>query len=93
MGFFWDFLSNIDNFQWVIKKAFDSIDVDGNGEIEPEEILNTINYINSYYDTGIHPTEDQLKLGIEFCDVDKNGKINFDEFMSLLKKLSKYEFQ
>lgn len=92
MGYFWDFLSNIDNFEWVIRKAFNSIDTDGSGEISPDEILNTINYINSYCDTGISPTEEQLKMGISYCDIDKNGKLNFDEFMNLLRKLARYEF-
>jgi len=92
MGFLWNFLTNIDNFQWVIEKAFNQVDVDGSGEISAEEIENAISYINSYYDTGFHPTLDQIKIGVEFCDVDKSGKISFPEFMDLLRKLSRYEF-
>jgi Ca2+-binding EF-hand superfamily protein len=92
MCYFWDFLSNVDNYEWVVRKAFNTVDTNGSGEISSEEILNTINYVNSYYDTGVRPTEEQLKIGITYCDVDKNGKISFNEFMELLRKLSKHDF-
>lgn len=92
MGFLWNFLSNIDNYQWVIERAFNQVDVDASGEISAEEIETAISHINSYYDTGFHPNLEHIKVGVTFCDFDKSGKISFTEFMDLLRKLSKYEF-
>ena len=92
MGYIWDFLTNVDNYEWAVKKAFDQVDKDGSGEISSDEILNCITYINSYYDTGIHPSDEELKKGIEICDEDKSGKISFKEMMNLLRRLAKYQF-
>ena len=92
MGWIWDFLTNLDNLRPVIQKAFNCIDRDGSGEISSNDLLSCITSINQYYDTGIHPTEEELKFAIVFADEDRSGKISFEEFMNLLKKLSYYEF-
>lgn len=92
MGWIWDALTNVENYEFIIKKAFDYVDSDGSGEISSNEILSIIQSINSYYDTGIHPTPEQLSLAITACDEDKSGKISFKELMNLLKRLSKYQF-
>ena len=92
MSYYWNSLSNIENYEFIIKKAFNMIDKDGSGEISPDEIFCIINIINYYYDTGIHPSEETLKTAINSVDEDRSGKISFKELMNLLVKLSKYEF-
>ncbi len=92
MGYFWEFLTNIDNYEWVIRKVFDSVDIDKSGEIGAEDIISAINSLNSYYDTGFQPTLEHLQHAIALFDLDKSGKICFNEFMGILRKLSKHEF-
>jgi Ca2+-binding EF-hand superfamily protein len=91
-SYLWSALSNIENYEFVIRKAFDLVDLDKSGEISSDEILGVITTLNSYYDSGIHPSEEQLKLAITLVDEDRSGKISFKELMNLLVKLSRHEF-
>merc|ERR1712222_7550 len=91
-SYLWGSISNIENYEFIIKKAFDYADKNQTGEIGSDEILGVINSINSYYDTGVHPSEENLKLAISIVDEDKSGKVSFKELMNLLGKLSRHEF-
>jgi Ca2+-binding EF-hand superfamily protein len=91
-SYLWSVLSNVENYEFVIRKAFDLIDVDQSGEISSDEIFGVITSLNSYYETGIHPSEEQLKMAIYIVDEDKSGRISFKELMNLLGKLSRHEF-
>ena len=41
--YLWNSLSNIENYEFIIRKAFDMIDKDQSGEIGPDEIFGVIN--------------------------------------------------
>ena len=68
--------------------AFDKLDVDQSGEISAGEIHKTLEYLASYVNITLTPTEEQIQLAITICDKDKSGKISFEEFIEFVKRLA-----
>merc|ERR1711971_1540231 len=65
-----------------LRQAFDPIDVDRDGTITAEELINVIEKL------GGSMSEDEARGLIRKADFDKNGSIDFTEFSSLWSSLA-----
>ncbi len=70
------------------KFAFNQLDTDGSGEISAGEVHKTLEYLASYVNVSLTPTEEQIQIAIKVCDKDANGKINLEEFIEFVRKLA-----
>merc|ERR1711898_10404 len=62
-------------------EAFDQLDDDGSGFLEPTEIKQVLEQF------GSSPTDEQLNDVVRDLDKDNNGKIDKEEFMMLFKNV------
>merc|ERR1712139_323643 len=62
-------------------EAFDQLDDDGSGFLEPTEIKQVLEQF------GSSPTDEQLNDVVRDLDKDNNGKIDKQEFMMLFKNV------
>jgi len=69
---------NKKKMQQKFKDIFDSIDADGNGTIDLDEMFQVITILK------LDMTKSELQNLFNFYDTDKNGKIQFDEFQRLM---------
>jgi hypothetical protein len=75
--------------EWKIKERrnlkswFDSLDRDGSGEIDIDELLDPL------LSTGLAKTVSEVKTLVRRVDEDNSGAIGFKEFLSIMKKDSK----
>lgn len=65
----------------LFKHHFMSIDADGGGEIDEEELMTLTESL------GARVTMDEAKALIEVMDLDGGGTVSFDEFMMLMYKI------
>ena len=65
----------------MFKHHFMSIDADGGGEIDEEELMTLTESL------GAKVTLDEAKALIEVMDLDGGGTVSFDEFMMLMYKI------
>ena len=74
----------------TLKDLFDSIDVDGNGEISKRELMNRLRKDSSFEDMVTEACPEVALSGtdylMEMLDVDGDGSINFTEFANMLSK-------
>lgn len=66
-----------------LKKEFDSIDADHNGELDREELEKFMKKNNFEVEF--------VNIAITLFDEDKNGRISFDEFVKFTQALSKLD--
>ena len=79
-----DILNDEKKFNAVAKAAFDSVDTDGSGEIDRDELQKVMNNIAD--DMGTEPPSDEdIKEVFTHLDTDKSGKIDFKEFCVLIR--------
>ena len=72
----------------VAKAAFDSVDTDGSGQIDQEELAKVMQQISG--DLGTEPpTKEDVQEVLKHLDTDKSGKIDFNEFVVLIKDVLK----
>ncbi len=57
-----------------LKEIFQAFDKDGNGTIEPNELLKLMRAL------GEDPSADDLVMALEALDLNHNGHIEFSEF-------------
>ena len=60
-----------------LKKTFDELDMDGNGQLEYEEVQLALKKI------GLDASKDSVKKIMNRMDADKDGKVSFEEFRQL----------
>lgn len=61
-----------------IKEAFDSIDTDGSGYLDVEELITAMKAL------GLDNGKDDVNRILEDMDKNKDGKISYEEFLKLL---------
>ena len=66
-----------------LKKQFESIDTDHNGELDKQELEEFM--IQHDFETEF------VNVAIKLFDEDKNGRISFDEFVKFVKALEKLD--
>jgi len=66
--------------RFEIMCAFGLFDKNGNGKVEPQEILQVMNRI------GLNPTREQVIEILEQIDLDHNGQVEFSEFAAVMAK-------
>ena len=72
----------------VAKAAFDSVDTDGSGQIDQEELTKVMQQISG--DLGTEPpTNAEVQEVLAHLDADKSGKIDFNEFIVLIRDVLK----
>ena len=72
----------------VAKAAFDSVDTDGSGQIDQEELTKVMQQISGDLGTEPPTKEDVLEV-LKHLDTDKSGKIDFNEFIVLIRDVLK----
>ena len=73
----------------AVDKAFYYVDKDSSGQICVKELQLLVETINGYYDTGVHPTEADMKFLLEKGDVDKNGTLSLAEVKAMFNNVVK----
>ena len=82
-------------FSWLldgdmtVRKIFDSMDADGSGLLDHEEIKAALRRLCTERD-GEELSDEQIQEAIQLMDVDRSGAVDFDEFSMWW---SVYEFQ
>ena len=69
-----------DNSEKELKKLFDSIDTDGSGEIDVDELMEICQRL------GVTVSDDEVKEMMESADSDGNGVLDFEEFMKVIEQ-------
>mmetsp|Transcript_66912 Transcript_66912/g.134867 ORF Transcript_66912/g.134867 Transcript_66912/m.134867 type:complete len:229 (-) Transcript_66912:390-1076(-) len=67
----------------MIKAVYDKIDLDGNGSVNREEMMEFGKFMNSKFD------DEKLQKLMDQMDLDKDGVISYQEFLGYFAKLSK----
>jgi len=68
----------------AIETAFKAIDTNGSGTLSAGELVNLVTMVNSFHDTKINPTEDQMKILMLTVDTNLDGVLSLDEVKKLL---------
>ena len=68
----------------AIEMAFKAINTSGSGTLSAGELVNVVQMINSFHDTKINPTEDQMKILMLAADTNLDGGLSLDEVKKLL---------
>lgn len=70
----------------ITKAAFDSVDTDGSGAIEENELKQVMQAVAS--DIGMsEPSDSDVSEVMKELDVNNDGKISLDEFKVLIKQV------
>lgn len=67
----------------MIKAVYDKIDLDGNGSVNRDEMMEFGKFMNSKFD------DEKLQKLMDQMDLDKDGVISYEEFLGYFAKLSK----
>ena len=79
-------LQDEQKFNEVARKAFDSVDIDGSGQIESSEIAGLLVQISE--DRGANPpSPSDVAALLKDLDTDKSGAVSFDEFKVLIREV------
>ena len=79
-----DILNDEKKLREVAKVAFDSVDTDGSGLIDQEELQKVMAQISQ--DMGAEPpSKEDVKEVLDHLDTDHSGQIDFEEFSQLIK--------
>jgi len=68
----------------AIETAFNLIDTNKNGVLGAGELVNLVSVINTFYDTKVNPTEEEMNYLIKRADINKDGSLSLDEVKKLL---------
>jgi len=66
--------------RFEIQVAFSMFDKNGNGRVEPQEIVSVMNRL------GLHPSREQVIDIINAIDLDHNGQVEFSEFAAVMAR-------
>ena len=79
-------LNNQERFEQVTKAVFDSVDTDGSGQVDRNELKNAMVNIANESKVAL-PTEEEITKLITALDTDGNGTLSVSEFSVLLRKV------
>ena len=70
----------------AINNAFYFVDKDSSGSISVTELKLLVETINGYYDTGIHPKDEDIAHLVAVADKDKDGALSLAEVKAMFNK-------
>ena len=81
-----DILKDDIKFTAVAKLAFDSVDLDKNGQIDIKELETIMSKMSNNISAESPSQHDVLEV-FKYLDEDKSGKVSFDEFKKLIREI------